>query len=160
MVPPTIAAAITPEILEAATTEANQQLSAARKVLFLARHFVHEMQAYSIPLLMGIVASLVWANVANDSYEYAMNEWEPFPGFEILQHKVTIKFLVNDIFMVFFFGLAAKEVTEACLREVHSTLHARRSPPHRHRRRRPRADLHLRPCPRFASACPPFLRRL
>lgn len=30
-------------------------------------------------------------------------------------HYLTIHFLVNDIFMVFFFGIAAKEITEACL---------------------------------------------
>jgi len=30
-------------------------------------------------------------------------------------HIFTMHFLVNDIFMVFFFGVAAKEITEACL---------------------------------------------
>ena len=30
-------------------------------------------------------------------------------------HYFTMHFLVNDIFMVFFFGIAAKEITEACL---------------------------------------------
>ncbi|MCA9152098.1 MAG: Na+/H+ antiporter NhaA [Planctomycetales bacterium] len=30
-------------------------------------------------------------------------------------HFLTMHFLVNDIFMVFFFGIAAKEITEACL---------------------------------------------
>ena len=36
-------------------------------------------------------------------------------GAEILGHPVTAHFLINDIFMVFFFGIAAKEITEACL---------------------------------------------
>ncbi|MEZ6101300.1 MAG: Na+/H+ antiporter NhaA [Pirellulaceae bacterium] len=30
-------------------------------------------------------------------------------------HYFTLHFLINDIFMVFFFGIAAKEITEACL---------------------------------------------
>lgn len=34
---------------------------------------------------------------------------------QLFTHDVTLHFIVNDIFMVFFFGLAAKEVTEACL---------------------------------------------
>ncbi|MCA9264682.1 MAG: Na+/H+ antiporter NhaA [Planctomycetales bacterium] len=33
----------------------------------------------------------------------------------LLDHIFTMHFLVNDIFMVFFFGIAAKEITEACL---------------------------------------------
>ena len=35
--------------------------------------------------------------------------------FTLLGHPITMKFLVNDIFMVLFFGLAGKEVTEALL---------------------------------------------
>ena len=73
---------------------------------------VHVCQAYSLPLLLGILVSLVWANVHYESYFYVINEWEPFPGVEPLEHKLTVKFVINDIFMVFFFGLAAKEVTE------------------------------------------------
>jgi NhaA family Na+:H+ antiporter len=34
-------------------------------------------------------------------------------GFQIRGHDVTIHFIVNDIFMCFFFGLAAKEICEA-----------------------------------------------
>ena len=30
-------------------------------------------------------------------------------------HYITIHWLINDIFMVLFFGIAAKEVTESCL---------------------------------------------
>jgi NhaA family Na+:H+ antiporter len=30
-------------------------------------------------------------------------------------HYATLHFLINDVFMVFFFGIAAKEITEACL---------------------------------------------
>ncbi len=31
------------------------------------------------------------------------------------EHYLTLHFLINDIFMVFFFGIAAKEITESCL---------------------------------------------
>ncbi|HEX9814876.1 MAG TPA: Na+/H+ antiporter NhaA, partial [Myxococcota bacterium] len=33
----------------------------------------------------------------------------------VFGHHLTLHFLVNDIFMVFFFGIAAKEITESCL---------------------------------------------
>jgi NhaA family Na+:H+ antiporter len=36
-------------------------------------------------------------------------------GSSILGHEITPHFLINDIFMVFFFGIAAKEITESCL---------------------------------------------
>jgi NhaA family Na+:H+ antiporter len=49
-------------------------------------------------LITGTVAALVWANIAHDSYE-------PFAH--------ALHFVVNDIGMVFFFALAAKEVVEA-----------------------------------------------
>lgn len=52
------------------------------------------------PLLMvaGAVIALVWANVDHDSYERA---------------TAPLHFFVNDIAMVFFFGLATKEIIEA-----------------------------------------------
>jgi len=54
----------------------------------------------SLLLIAGTLAALVWANLALGSYE----------RFEHL-----VYFAVNDIGMVFFFGLAAKEVYEAML---------------------------------------------
>jgi Na+:H+ antiporter, NhaA family len=55
----------------------------------------------SILLVAGTVAALIWANLDLDSYE-----------------RVThgpLHFLVNDVGMVFFFALAAKEIIEARL---------------------------------------------
>lgn len=79
-------------------------------------------QRYSLPLLLGIVVALLWANLAQDNYEYifgvdhSKSHVMPFgEGAILFDHPITLHFLVNDIFMVFFFGLAAKEVTEACL---------------------------------------------
>jgi len=75
---------------------------------------------FSIPLILGVVVALVWANVAPDNYSYLWggdsdHPWELVPGFSLLGHHLTLQFFVNDVFMVFFFGIAAKEITEACL---------------------------------------------
>ena len=80
------------------------------------------VQKYSLPLLLGVVVALVFANAAPDAYSWVagLDHHGPhlsFSGghFKLLGHALTLHFLVNDIFMVFFFGLAAKEVTEALL---------------------------------------------
>ena len=54
----------------------------------------------SLLLLIGAVTALVWANLAHDSYE---------------RFAHAMHFVVNDIGMVFFFAIAAKEVFEATL---------------------------------------------
>ncbi|HUF22909.1 MAG TPA: Na+/H+ antiporter NhaA [Vicinamibacterales bacterium] len=54
----------------------------------------------SLLLVIGAVGALVWANLDLESYE---------------QYAHAIHFAVNDIGMVFFFALAAKEVFEATL---------------------------------------------
>jgi NhaA family Na+:H+ antiporter len=54
----------------------------------------------SVFLIIGTLAALVWANV-------------DLTGYENFTH--SIHFFVNDIAMVFFFGIAAKEVYEALL---------------------------------------------
>jgi len=86
------------------------------------RKAVHLMQRYSLPLMCGVMVALLWANLDPPSYEffvgsdYHLPHWSPLgQSTYLFGHKVTLHFLVNDIFMVFFFGLAAKEVTEACL---------------------------------------------
>lgn len=54
----------------------------------------------SLLLVAGTLTALVWANTAYPSYEHVAH---------------ALHFAVNDIAMVFFFGLAAKEVYEAML---------------------------------------------
>ena len=78
--------------------------------------FVQLLQEFSIPLLFGVVCAMVAANVAPEWYEHSLH-WEPFGGLfgGDSAHPITFHFLVNDIFMVFFFGIAAKEITESCL---------------------------------------------
>jgi len=55
----------------------------------------------SLLLVFGAVAALIWANVDYASYEHISHSW--------------LHFFANDIGMVFFFALAAKEVFEATL---------------------------------------------
>jgi len=81
---------------------------------------VHIMQKYSLPLLSGIVIALIWINVHPYSYEVVLGTdhdiaWRITGDWTLMGHPITIHFLINDIFMVFFFGIAAKEVTESCL---------------------------------------------
>ena len=66
---------------------------------------------YSIPLIAGVFVSLFVANLFPHAYH------------EIVHHKFiptaywsTLHFFINDIFMVFFFGIAAKEITESFLK--------------------------------------------
>ena len=79
---------------------------------------------------MGVAVGLVWANINFDSY-YKIVEFDfwnfgkgPFlddgehhdlNDFYIFGKHVTVHFLVNEVFMVFFFGIAAKEITESIL---------------------------------------------
>jgi NhaA family Na+:H+ antiporter len=97
-------------------------------------------QTYAIPLLLGIFIALIWANIDATSFKYwlgghssdtggsttsvngtahsrvllSVTEHNPtLFGLSILNHSVTIHFIVNDILMCFFFGLAVKEITEA-----------------------------------------------
>ncbi|MCL4109674.1 UNVERIFIED_CONTAM: hypothetical protein GTU68_055035 [Idotea baltica] len=65
------------------------------------------LQDFSIPLIAGVVVALVLANVSPDFYRTLI---------EVSIFDYTcLHFLANDIVMAFFFGIAAKEITEACL---------------------------------------------
>lgn len=77
------------------------------------RTSIQILQEFSIPLITGVVLAVLWANVDPHGYHAAM-EWHP-PGLQFLGHHVDFHFLMNDIFMALFFGLAAKEITESCL---------------------------------------------
>ncbi|MGF1508671.1 MAG: Na+/H+ antiporter NhaA [Myxococcota bacterium] len=71
---------------------------------------IHILQEFSLPLIGGVVVALLWANLDPHGY-HEFNHWSPFG-----EHShFNFHFLMNDIFMVMFFGLAAKEITEAVL---------------------------------------------
>ncbi len=70
---------------------------------------------YSAFLIIGTIIALFWANMNYESYDqFVHHDW--IPGFKVHgEHGLNLHFFVNDIFMVFFFGIAMKEVTEAFL---------------------------------------------
>jgi len=76
--------------------------------------FVNILQEFSIPLLSGVAVAMLAANFLPHWYHDAVH-WQPIPGLMLLGHTLDLHFIVNDIFMVFFFGIAAKEITESCL---------------------------------------------
>ncbi len=78
------------------------------------RGVVNLLLEFSIPLITGVFVALIAANVAPVWYEHAL-DWKPFGLLSVFGNELTLHFLVNEIFMVFFFGIAAKEITEACL---------------------------------------------
>lgn len=80
-----------------------------------ARYLVQLLQEYSIPLILGVIAGLIVANVDSHFYEEIV-EYRLFgDDAAIFGHGVEVKFLINEIFMVFFFGIATKEITESVL---------------------------------------------
>ena len=94
------------------------------------RRYIAFLQEYSIPLILGVIVGLVWANLDFDSY-YRIVEFDfwnfgqgPFQDdgqhhdlndFYVFGKHVSFHFLINEMFMVFFFGIAAKEITESVL---------------------------------------------
>ena len=78
------------------------------------RNAVNLLQEFSIPLLAGVAVAMLGANLAPEWYHHAVH-WKPFGDLSLFGHTLDLHYLVNDVFMVFFFGIAAKEITEACL---------------------------------------------
>lgn len=69
------------------------------------------LEKYSAPLLVGIVLGLVWYNIFPESFSALWNYVIiPIPG-----HDITPKFIVNDVFMAFFFAQAGVEIKQAFL---------------------------------------------
>ena len=73
------------------------------------------VQEYSLPLIFGVIAGLAVANFDAELYEHMIHFHPLGEGAVLLGHKITLHFLINDIFMVLFFGIAAKEITESIL---------------------------------------------
>jgi len=78
--------------------------------------FINILLEFSLPLLSGVFLAVVWANISPEGYHHIMHQsllgsWYPLGE----GHPITFHFLMNDIFMVLFFGIAAKEITESCL---------------------------------------------
>ena len=65
------------------------------------------LREFSVPLLLGVIAALVWVNRAPESYNRFLHGH--FLG------PISFHFLTNDIFMVFFFGIATVEIAQSLL---------------------------------------------
>lgn len=65
------------------------------------------LREFSVPLILGVAMALVWANLAPESYHAFLHNH--FLG------RLSFHFATNDIFMVFFFGIAAVEITQSFL---------------------------------------------
>lgn len=86
-----------------------------------AKRGFHLLQEFSAFLLIGTVIALLWANLDTHGYHQLVHT----PLFEsghwladLLTHgdqQFDLHFIVNDMFMVLFFGLAGKEVAESFL---------------------------------------------
>lgn len=72
------------------------------------------LQEFSIPLIAGVVVALFWANQNYEGYHHFIDA-PLFGGPMIFGHQLTFHFLMNDIFMVLFFGIAGVEITQAAL---------------------------------------------
>ena len=74
------------------------------------------LREYSLFLIGGSITAIVWANTALESYLSFINtSWGNLViwGQPVAHHGISVHFLVNELFMVFFFGIAMKEVMEA-----------------------------------------------
>ena len=67
--------------------------------------FVQTCRTYSIPLIAGVVVALIAANLFPEAYHHIVHA--PIIG------EINLHFLVNDIFMVFFFGTAGVEIVNS-----------------------------------------------
>ena len=72
-----------------------------------------KIQEFSIPLIAGVFVALGVANASPELY-HSLVEGVWFP-WQLLGHDINLHFFSNDIFMVLFFGIAAKEITDAVL---------------------------------------------
>ncbi len=78
------------------------------------RGVINILQEFSVPLISGVVVAMLAANTMPEAYYDAVH-WKPFGELAVFGHGLDLHFIVNDIFMVFFFGIAAKEITESML---------------------------------------------
>ena len=73
----------------------------------LMKQRLNFLREFSVPLLAGVVIAVIWANFDPAGYRTFNNS--PFIG------ELTFHFIANELFMVFFFGIAAVEITQSFL---------------------------------------------
>ncbi|MEG2198725.1 MAG: Na+/H+ antiporter NhaA [Anaerovorax sp.] len=64
-----------------------------------------KIREYSIPLIAGVFIALIWANLSPETYQKFI--------YTELIGNINFHFLVNDIFMAFFFGIAGVEIVNS-----------------------------------------------
>ena len=79
------------------------------------RQLTQLLQEFSIPLVVGVVAGLAAANIDQASYEKLVDYHLFGADAAVFGRPITVEFLINEMFMVFFFGVAAKEIVESAL---------------------------------------------
>lgn len=67
--------------------------------------WLNRLREYSIPLILGVVTALIWANLSPETYERAVHG--------TIAGHVNVHFLINDVFMVFFFAVAGMEIVNS-----------------------------------------------
>ena len=75
------------------------------------------IQEYSVLLVLGAFGALIWANINYDSYhhivEVVLLDHSPVGHLHDGHRTLTLHYLINDVLMALFFGIAGKEVWEA-----------------------------------------------
>jgi NhaA family Na+:H+ antiporter len=75
------------------------------------------IQEYSILLVLGAFGALIWANIDYYSYHHIVDivllENSPVGHLHDGHRTLTLHYLINDVLMALFFGIAGKEVWEA-----------------------------------------------
>lgn len=76
-----------------------------------------ELQEFSLFLLGGTIVAQLWAHGDGDGYAATMHA--VIASIDTWMGRINLSphFLVDEVFMAFFFGIAAKELTEAFLKE-------------------------------------------
>ncbi len=82
----------------------------------MTRKVMDTLLEFSLPLIGGVVLAVIWANLDPEGYHHIMDmslvgNWYPLGE----SHPISFHWIMNDLFMVLFFGIAAKEITESCL---------------------------------------------
>tara|TARA_A100001015_G_scaffold266202_1_gene315161 strand:+ start:10147 stop:11352 length:1206 start_codon:yes stop_codon:yes gene_type:complete len=75
------------------------------------KNIVKLCSEYSLPLIIGVFVALIFANLFPHTYHDIVHH-----EFVHHAHWSSLHFFINDIFMVFFFGIATVEIVESFLK--------------------------------------------
>ena len=81
----------------------------------MLKNIANLLSEFSIPLVSGVVMAMIFANVDYEAYLRLIESPLFSEDTKIFGHLLNFDFLINDIFMIFFFGIAAVEITQAVL---------------------------------------------